>query len=432
MLKSGQGDLLAIGGFIALAAIVFLLLSGPREVRLSRSTVGFEGLASWLDRDDTEARFYRGQYPLRLEEYGFRVLPLHDTDITRTREEPKTDQQLIFQLDEVDRRLGVIAKKVENLPTLLALPKWRTGARLIRIAHPTLLADIAASNRIAKQLPLQLGSHDLSAKFTERFDYRASDGRVLSAMIYAPQTYAAPACEPIIGTKERLVLGDCKWGRDDARVFLLADPDLFNNHGLSLGDNAEIAADFFADAAGDKPILVDYSSREWTAAERSAPRPERTWSDLLKYFEPPFTLIWFSVGVAVALLLWRASVRWGAPLASPDDAPAAARKAAIEAKARLLRLGGHDAALLAAQAEQRLSIVAADIFGAHAPQGATPLSAICGFLERRGANEAAQRLEQASSRLSVEGAGDMAAALSEFETILSEVQREFGRPTRSG
>lgn len=421
-------DIFVLGGFAALILALFLVFSLGGETPLRRSAVGFDGLATWLRAQDVPARSFRGGYPIRRDGLGLRVLPIYDTDLKSDRVPPQTEQELIFQLDERDLEIGVVRQKVVQAPTLIILPKWRSGARLTRVAHPLLLGDVRDANRIAAQLPIGLGDLVAPTDFSERFDYQTEDGARLEAVIYGPQVYRTDGCEAIIGQPDRMLLGKCPWNdQPDIFVHVLTDPDLFSNHGLSLGDNALIAADFLRGLAAGKDVLVDYSSELWLQQRRTAPpRPDRTWSDLGRYFQPPFTVLWVSFALTLALIFWRSWRRFGAAMTAGDGAHAASKQAAITAKARLLRLGENDGALIAARMEQRLAAVVADVFGPHAPAGA-PLDVLCAFLERRGEHGLAVRLSDAAQPPVGAAGASTLQKLMDCEEVLSEVQREFGR-----
>src|SRR5690606_37596098 len=53
-----------------------------------------------------------------------------------------------------------------------------------------------------------------------------------------PQT-----CDAVVGMAQGVLVAACGFGDggDSQPVYLLSDPDLMNNHGLALADNAEVA-----------------------------------------------------------------------------------------------------------------------------------------------------------------------------------------------
>jgi len=169
--------------------------------------------------------------------------------------------------DEVDFESRTIDQKIGSSLTLIALPKWRQGMRLSRTAHPVVLNDASSIARLQNQFSVKTGPLAPTGRDFETFDYRTTTGEMLTAMIYAPQLVGAGECTPIIGDRDHMLLGTCNAGHPSAPgtlVYVLSDPDLINNHGLALGDNAGIAADLFADLANDGRVLVDYSTNHWT------------------------------------------------------------------------------------------------------------------------------------------------------------------------
>ena len=437
--RIGGADALPVLIFVIFAAALAWLFFSPRETPQNQSAAGFDGLARWLRAEDALAGVYHGNFQIDPAEIGLRVYPIYDTNLSEKLNEPRNDEEMIFAPDELDLISRQVAAKARRARTLLILPKWRRGMRLTRIAHPVLLNDTAAVNELVSQLKLPIGAVAQTPRYFEIFDFKADTGERLEVSIYAPRLAAAGECAPLIGDKTRMLLGRCPLkdadGEEQAFVFVLTDPDLLSNHGLALGDNARIAASLLPELAGEKRILIDYSLSD-RLARRNLPERKRTWADLGRFFEYPFTLLWIGFGALTALALWRSWVRFGAPLPDATEAPEASKTAAIDAKARLLRLAGHDGALLAAHVEQRLSHALTEIFGPHAPAGKTPLAALRGFLERRGAPALAERLTEAASaaRNAPPGAatGDAVRRLDEFELAIEEVLREFGRTSRRG
>jgi hypothetical protein len=140
-----------------------------------------------------------------------------------------------------------------------------------------------------------------------------------------------------------------------------------NNHGLRLGQNAEIARDFLLSASGDGSIVIDYSRDNWLASDEEPIERERTWSDLLRFFQPPFLALWLGGMLTLALVLWR-SLRRAGPVQRAKTVEGG-KLAAIQARARLMRLTGQDGALLADYAAARVAATAARLVGpGHARQ----------------------------------------------------------------
>ena len=79
--------------------------------------------------------------------------------------------------------------------------------------------------------------------------------------------------------------------KDGQDIFALSDPDVLNNHGLRLGDNAAFARTLVNDLADGAPVLLDTYDFLVIDRERE-PYKKREWSDLLRFFEWPLTLLW--------------------------------------------------------------------------------------------------------------------------------------------
>lgn len=353
--------------FVVIAALgILVYLSTSRQQTVRYSPSGMDGLVSLLNANQTEARAFTGGYFIEPSTLGLNIVPLYDTRPGTKRKRPETQEDLLFQTDENDLVRGAPVRRAKLARTLVVLPKWRTGMRLTGVGHPALLIDPAAHDDTLRNLVggLATGVSHVPAPFT-RFDYEARDGKTLKAELYIAQTFNGRGCRPIIGTAGQMVLGDCilrDVGRQD-RVFVLSDPDLLNNHGLRLGDNALIAQDFIARQADGKAVLIDYSLQNFLR-ERFQWRVtrDREWSDLLRFFEYPFSILWVGALILMGLTFWRAGQRFG-PLPASVAGPKASKDHAMAAQAKLLRLTGQDGALLREYVPARLGTVANALFG---------------------------------------------------------------------
>jgi hypothetical protein len=141
---------------------------------------------------------------------------------------------------------------------------------------------------------------------------------------------------PLISTPEGILLGELRQG--NRRTLVLADPDPIENHGIGKGANAAFARDI-VDLLRDgqrRPVIFDETIHGF---RRSPP-------NLLKFlYEFPLNLVLVQILVAVALLLWAAMGRFGAPLPAPRRLDAG-RHALIGNAAALIDYAGHHAAIL--------------------------------------------------------------------------------------
>ncbi|MEO1331447.1 MAG: hypothetical protein AAFW46_17490 [Pseudomonadota bacterium] len=383
---TSRAPLAIVLGGVVLAALLAAWLGWSSGVRLDRSAAGFEGLVQWLRANETEARMFRGGAALTREQVGLRVLPLHDVDLMRDAATPETKRDALLAETERDVDAFTVELKTALLPTLVVLPKWRAGIRSLAVAHPDLLASEDAVARVAGQLlgearpalVRRAGWSEIAWSAARR--PAAPDLRG-DLRAYHLQTLRGSGCAPLLEVDDALLLGRC--GEGDRAFWLLTDPDLLNNHGLSNGENARLALEALETLAEDGPILVDATDRVWASRGRSAPPRERTWADLARFLEPPFTILLTAFGLLSALAVWRAWVRDRAPIPPEADGVAGARRAAIDAKARLLRLSGHDAELTRAYVADRLQALAAEALGPHRAHGAAGVAQLRRALGRR-------------------------------------------------
>ncbi|MEM8981218.1 MAG: hypothetical protein AAGD04_17225 [Pseudomonadota bacterium] len=361
-IKSVKPETLIFGMLVLVAFGVLFFLTAQRQQALRASPVGFDGLHIWLAHSDLPAQTFTGGWAVDLASVDALVLPLFDTRLDRARVRPQSKEELLFQQDETDQRKDVLREKAAMVPSLLILPKWRSGMRLTGLSHPALLVEeegLAAALRGLTGEEMRVGR--IAVPFTD-FDYIGPNEKRLRARLYVAQVFDGVGCEPVIGTRGQMVLGSCPIEGSDRRVLLLSDPDLFNNHGLRLGDNAEIARALFSTFADQGQILIDYSDGNWIVDRTAIPARGRRWSDLARFFEPPFSAMWVSAALVLALLLWRAGLRYG-PVMQEQSEIEASKLQAIAAQARLLRLTGQDGALLADYVQARLASVAFRLFG---------------------------------------------------------------------
>ena len=370
---------IALALALALGAMAFFAAGPGQELR--RAPSGFDGLAIWLAEGGLDARSFRGGWTIPAEEVGLTVLPIYDAALDAPRVAPRTETELLLQRDELDMDPEVLREKARLAPTLLILPKWRSGMRLAGVAHPSLLIDPADASTVLGQVRGR--ARDLAGvvrhvpKPFSEFDYSASDGRSLRAQLYLAQTFDGAGCRPEIGRPGAMILGLCPLDAEGERwVHVLSDPDLMDNHGLRLGDNAEIARDLVGRLADGGRVIVDYSDEVWLVEARGYDHPERTWADLARFFAFPFSLLWLAAGATLALFLWRGGVRVG-PVIEGRTALAASGAVRLGARARLMRRTGQDGALLRAYAQARLGAAAHALVGprSHEPAETTVLRA---------------------------------------------------------
>lgn len=390
---SSMNELGGANRILVIGLVLLLLLGGiwyalsGRQQALRSSPSGLDGLQIWLGSQGVSSWSFLGGWPIDQANIGLLVLPIYDTALDQDRIPPATPEEYLWQTDEYDLSAGVAREKAGKAPTLVVLPKWRSGMRLNQVAHPVLLVPPEGPEAVLRAL---IANGSPKVKHLQEpmngFEYRTSDGQRLTAKIYAAQVFESSACEPLIGTADTMLLASCPVrtgkGNEMASVWVLSDPDLINNHGMRLGDNARIALDFMGKEAGDLNVVIDYSNQVWLIDSVKGLHRERTWDDLRRFFEPPFRILWICGAVALALLLWRGAFRYR-PIRAGKVMLGAGKMVAVNARARLMRLSGQDGALVGEYAAARLSSEAATVLGnAHGGRYAGA-DAFIKYVERR-------------------------------------------------
>ena len=241
---------------------------------------------------------------------------------------------------DIDRIAQFAAAASGTQPLLVVLPKWsprvsRTERGWIDQAHPlprerttsVLRATVHAegNGRIVRAVA------DRSGGASRRWRNDLADTADTVPDIDAPQLMTGFAGElnPLVDAAGGVLLG--QFG--DGGVAVLSDPDLLANHGLHRGDNAALALAVIDRLLPDGGVVLFDETLHGFAIDHSL------WRLL---FQPPYVAATLLALAAVALIVWRSAVRFGAPLAreSGPDWPGGATALIVNA-GRLLAAGGH-------------------------------------------------------------------------------------------
>ena len=365
---NNSGSIIAI--VIAVAAVMALMFLGSSG-SLRSTAIGTDGLRYWLVSQDIEVVQANGRIERDLNEFSLRILPLNDIDFSADRRPAATERQFLLGRTQNDIDQWSVDAKIAALPSLVMLPKWRTGTYSKRLAFDQFLIFSTDVNQVLDQL----GHDELEvarlSKTMEVLDARIEGGGTVPVTLYGPQVFVAksvPAeCEPVVTTRFGALVVACSAGSDAPPTFILSDPDLLNNHGLALGENAAFAVELVRAlrAADARPVYLD--TVRWVMLrdgdEPEQPDYERTTDDLLRFFEQPFLTFWIIALILLIVLFWRSMVRFGPLERGVQHQPDASKLAAIDAKARLLRLSGNDHRLLAEYVHNRVQTLATQVLG---------------------------------------------------------------------
>lgn len=315
-------SLLAAAGFFLLSTYApdFRQPGNGGATPLSKSGVGYAGLAEWLR--------LTGETPA----------------MARTEDDLGTDMLLIVTISpESDpAALDRILELRQDLNTLFVLPKWQTLP----------LEEHEGWKMKFGRLPESVVNQWLGRIAKTRIGVGQSKVRQLDVegrLVAAPDELQWVADEhPIIAAgNDKAVLTEL----DDKPFYILTDPDLINNAALADSAKAAAALDLIALLQREKgQVMFDLTLH---GAGRKY--------DLAKLLvEPPFLALTLTILAAAALAFLRGLGRFGPPRAE-QRAIAFGKRALVDTTAMLLRragrleeLGGRYAALMRVRAGARL------------------------------------------------------------------------------
>ena len=347
--------------------------SGGEGHALSKSAIGFAGLRVLLNAAGTPNEIDRGNVP-------------HDL----------AHSSLMVATPPPESRSEDLAKLVkgpyDGRQWLIVLPKWIPFSDPTTIGHvmkgpmyghgdiETLLHDLSKTTRIARHWGMFAPDLVATARYFGPFP--AGLGKV-----DAFQTIAGTDWIPLISTaKGDAVLVKLKnWP-----VYVLADPDMMNTHGLSNLSTAVLALSTIRNLrSGNAPVQFDVTLNGLGTAP----------SLLRKIFEPPFLGATVCAILAAMLMGFHAMVRFGSP---PPPPPAFARgKAAlVNNAADMIRMLHREPRMAQryAQTTRNLALRALGIRRSpHAGDGDAPFQGI-ESRDRQSYSDLLREAEQVSSR----------------------------------
>lgn len=411
-------------GLLILAGLggLFALTSGANDRRLDNSVIGMNGLQRFLDLHDVANKRSHPRLSPHVLDFGLRVLPLYDLDILNDSATPQDEHALFFQTDLRDIDINDLRTKLEELPTLIVLPKWVQGTIKIKVAHEQTLIPVDRFDTLFEQLGfkglrLRLGPNDM---VTEGW-----------ASLFIPRTFAPEslpkACTKIVTFGSGVLVAACHQETTDHPVFLLSDPDLINNHGLGIGDNGTAVLDLIAllEPPGDKPVYIDMSPDLLLSIDEDRDQRRdytRDYSDIARLFSPPFDALWAILLIITGVLAWRGAVRFGPILPDRDNSPEQSKSEAIATNARLLRLTGQDGHMVSDFVRGQLADLARQPFGNAA--GQSGVTRYFAFLARRDAR-LAEAFQTSATTLIKDGPtlppSRLHAELANYRTLLELV-----------
>ncbi|WP_166040686.1 DUF4350 domain-containing protein [Sphingosinicella sp. YJ22] len=309
---------LIVAGLVSFAAFVMLLSwggqaggrSGGRGTALSVAAIGFKGLVNLTDQ------FY-------------------ETGLIRSGDQLYTDDLVVVALEPQTERSEVerLLNQRYDRPTVLILPKWdviRDPERRgwVRSLGPDLGG--AGERLLGEGAEVEILTARQSRGRTRGYDILAG----LSVPVPASaQIIEGDGLEPLLTTAS----GDILVGRyGDHPLYVVADPDLLNNHGIADPDRARAAVQMLAAMTPDDsgPILFDLTINGYGGGR----------SLLRTILEPPFLAMTLALIAAAFLAGLHGAVRFG-PARPPARAIPFGKAALVENSAGLVRLAHREVRL---------------------------------------------------------------------------------------
>jgi hypothetical protein len=348
--------MVGIAVFSFLAAILLQAYGGDLSDRptagantFSYSALGYHGLAELLRQEGLgvttrQTRGGAGPGPGR-------PLVLAEPDLSG----PDWEKHLKAFADEARER---------QAPLVVVLPKWRGRPRQDRpgwVARVSLLsADRIESVLAALDIPALKGatverpSAPPSAGLPSCYALgRAADSWRPFTIDVQPLQLLAPAegltSEADCGRDLLIAVGSL--GRDAPEVFVVADPDLWNNQGLARADHAALAHELFVEHLGARGVVFDETIHGYV----------RSRGLLAEAFRFPLLPGVLQGLLLLGTLLAAGMGRFGAPLPATSGL-AAGKEVLIDNTAQLLAHGGRTADSLYRYYQQTLRAVAARFF----------------------------------------------------------------------
>ena len=255
--------------------------------------------------------------------------------IVRSTPDLDSEDLAVISPDHGSVQLGDILQRRGARATLIVLPKWDTQPDALKtgwVRIAGLLPPQDPARTLAPADPFEIHRDKTRGEALRSVDPSApADVRFLAPRVL--QTMSGRRVKPIIvDDRGRVVLGQVGAGH----LYVLADPDLLNNHGM--GDvrqaRAAVALLRFLNSTGADAVLFDVTANGLG----------RSRSPLKLAFDVPFLAVTLTIFAAMALAGWQALIRFG-PVRRRPRAIAFGQAALVDNSAALIRKAGREAAL---------------------------------------------------------------------------------------
>ena len=329
----------------------------------------------------------------------------YTTEMVRDPEDLDSEVLLVVTVEERTTAADYreMLRRRAGRPTLIILPKWVTRPNPRRSGWVSALGP-GAGGLVAAQLGLKTR---LSNADRSRGAMRFANGvEQLSGLRLPVPTAAQTFREGELVPAVSIPGGGALVARyADEPHYVLADPDLLNNHGLRDLANARAAIGLIAALDIDDTGVVQFDLTLTGLAAGVSPNALRL------AFEPPFLVLTLALFIAALLAGVHGAFRFG-PVRREERAIALGKAALVENSAGLIRLAGREA---------HLGTAYADVVRSEAARAASAPACLQGeeldaYLDRLGRGDGPRFSELAAQLDAAQGRqGLMAAARALFQ-----------------
>lgn len=252
--------------------------------------------------------------------------------IVRSVSELKNENLAVVTPDHGWINLADVLQSRGPRATLVVLPKWNTTgdptkSGWVRVSG--LLSPYDPERTLAPALPLKVTRERSNGEPLRTIpDFAPRQLQFLAPRV--TQTMSGRGLEPLITDQNgHVVLARAS----RQQLYILADPDLLNNHGM--GDERQARAALalldFLNSTGATSVLFDVTVNGLGHSK----------SPLKLAFNVPFLGVTLTIFAAVLLAAWQALVRFG-PVRNPQRAIAFGKAALVDNSAALIRKAGRE------------------------------------------------------------------------------------------
>lgn len=316
--------LILIGGAALCAMIVLMVIVDPtdrvvtRPSSYSTSAIGHAAFAGLLRKAG------------------------HRVEVNRSRQGRGVAAEDLLLVLEPDLGINGVADMQRLLEgkrrVLVALPKWRQRGTGMPAGLPGGWIEGAA---LLSETAVEEVVHNVvgQAEVERPGPEIVWTGRLgLLPALERPQLLSDSDLRPLVASSDGgILVGEAPVAETGSRTLVLTDPDLIANHGLHRGDNARLALGLIDEllTSSDATIHFDESLHGF-AIVPSLPR-------LL--FAPPFIAATLLALAAIAVVVWRAAVRFGTDRSGNEGMPVfgSGHETLLRNAGRLLATANHAA-----------------------------------------------------------------------------------------